>query len=305
MQRITKSTFLAISLAATLSLTFAFDVQAQTQDAQPVGQTSMTLYQVVTDNSGQQFVVTKAGPKVPLPGAGLPPGTQQVAIYRDQASNYWYTDRNNSPVEVTAAQLQGYLNRLYASHQAPQQQQQQQPQQVTNNYNSGSSSSGSGMGMLGTSMAAAGGAMAGAAISNSMYNNNDYYHGVPYGVPMYRNASNNQAYYRNASGNNVYVNNSEKNAAVMNQWNQQGDWQNKNQWANQANGQRAGNYQQGNATNGQEAAAAHGINNRNNPSNQQEAAAAHGFRNRNEKSARSRRLCRWSARRSRTLWCRR
>lgn len=233
MQRISKKSILAISLAVSLSMTFASEVLAQ--GGQPVGQTSMTLYQVVTDNSGQQYIVTKAGPKLPLPGAGLAPGTQQVAIYRDQANNYWYTDRNGNPVEVTAQQLQSYLNKLYASSQG-------QASSNSNNNSSSNSNSGSsrGLGALGTGLAAAGGAAAGAAITNSIYNNNDYYHGVPYGVPLYR-AANNQPYYVNAGGNQVYVNNSVNNSSVMNQWNQQGNWDNRNQWAKQANAQQAKN----------------------------------------------------------------
>jgi len=229
MQRISKKSILAISLAASLSMTFASDALAQ--GGQPVGQTSMTLYQVVTDNSGQQYIVTKAGPKLPLPGAGLPPGTQQVAIYRDQANNYWYTDRNGRPVEISAQQLQSYLNKLYAS-------QGQGSNNNNNSSNSSNSSSGRGLGALGTGLAAAGGAAAGAAITNSYYNNNDYYHGVPYGVPIYR-AANNQPYYVNTGGNQVYVNNSVHNSSVMNQWNQQGNWDNRNQWSNQAAAQQA------------------------------------------------------------------
>lgn len=225
MQRISKTIILAISLAVSLTMTLAIDVQAQ--NGQPVGQTSMTLYQVVTDKSGQQYIVTKAGPKLPLPGAGLPPGTKQVAIYRDQANNYWYTDRNGTPVEISAQQLQNYLNNLYAS----------QGQESSNNNNS---SSGRGLGALGTGLAAAGGAAAGAAITNSYYNNNDYYHGVPYGVPIYR-AANNKPYYVNTGGNQVYVNNSVNNSSVMNQWNQQGNWDNRNQWSNQAAAQQAKN----------------------------------------------------------------
>ncbi|MBC7999252.1 MAG: hypothetical protein IAF58_14980 [Leptolyngbya sp.] len=236
MNKKTKAFTLVMSVSAAVFAGYAtFAPEAKAQYGQPSGQVSMTLYPVVTNEQGQQYVVTKMGPKLPLPGAGLPPGTTQVSVYRDQQSNYWYTDKTGQPVEVTAAELQQYMNRMYASHDSYQQQsQQQQPQQQQPQQQQQQSSGGS---AAMTGLAAAGGAAMGAALTNSAYDNNYGYHGVPYGVPMYRGAEN-KPYYMNSGGNQVYVNNSEKNATVMNQWNQQGNWNDKNQWANQANAQQ-------------------------------------------------------------------
>jgi hypothetical protein len=81
---------------------------------------------------------------------------------------------------------------------------------------------------VGVGLAAAGGAIAGSAIGAAIMDNNHYW-GIPYGAPVYREPYN-RPYYQDKSGNNVYVNN-KHNEPVINQWNQQGAWDNRSTWA--------------------------------------------------------------------------
>lgn len=166
---------------------------------------STVTLQVVPGPNGEN-VITPRGLSVPLPGAGV--NSNSVQIYMGSQGGFWYIDKNGQNVDLTS-----YVERFRAMQggqtaQAPQYA--APPQQPVNIYNeqgsSGSSSGSSGASALGTAAAAGLGAMAGSAISGAYYNNG-YYHGVPYGTPVYypRGGS---PYYVNASGNTVNVNHS-------------------------------------------------------------------------------------------------
>jgi hypothetical protein len=82
--------------------------------------------------------------------------------------------------------------------------------------------------MMGTGLAAAGGAMAGSMIGAAINEGNHYY-GIPYGQPSYRGEGNHPYYMNN--GNKVYVNN-QHTEPINQQWQHQGEWNNRSQWSN-------------------------------------------------------------------------
>jgi len=204
-------------------------------------QISMEFFPIKRGYDGAQFVVTKEGYLVSLPGLGVAPDATQIAAYRDAQNNIWYIDYKGTAIKLTAEQIQWGMAqidqqaqaRAAASGQPIGQSNEatapnstyvsgQQPTQtviVQQPANQGSSSGGS---ALATGLAAAGGAAAGAALSGVMYNNN--YRGIPYGTPVYHNGG--RSYYNGAGGNKVYVNNSGN--KYINQWNHQTNWQNTN-----------------------------------------------------------------------------
>lgn len=174
---------------------------------QSVPTVSMVTLQTLPGQNGQQMVVTPRGKVVPLPGAGV--NGNVVQVYMGSQGGVWYVDRNGQQVDLTPA-INAYSNASQTA-QVPQ----YAPQPVVNNYYNqenpnGSSSSSGGGSSAGTAVAAGLGAATGAALTNALMDSGSYYHGVPYGYPVYYGA-NGQPYYRNASGNNVYVNNSSHN----------------------------------------------------------------------------------------------
>ena len=199
-------------------------------------QLTMTLYQVATGQDGRQYVITRNGMQLPIPGAGVAPGAQQIAVYRDPQSNFWFQDRNGQPVEVTAAQLQWAIDQRYGQQMSAPLTQTPQPVQQTTiveqpAQSSGGSSNSSGGGagsVVATGLAAAAGGAVGGLISGAMNGTNNYY-GMPYGAPLYRDG--NRAYYNN-NGKKVYVNQNNNNKHVINQWDHQGRWNDRDKWAN-------------------------------------------------------------------------
>jgi hypothetical protein len=195
-------------------------------------QVSMEIFPIQRGYDGAQFIVTKAGYFVSIPGLGVAPDATQVAAYKDEQNNIWYIDRNGVPVKLTEAQVQwgaAQINqqaqaRAMAAGQEPMQQSEPVPSSTNVVVEQQPAQSSSGVGGLATGLAAAGGAMAGAALSNSLYRNN--YGGIPYGVPVYHNGG--RYYYNGSNGNRVYINNSSNNKSInqINQWNRQTNWQN-------------------------------------------------------------------------------
>ena len=169
-----------------------------------------------------------------MPGLNIAPNAQNISVYRDPANNFWYINQYGQPTQVTEAQVQWVESQLPGNaggYPAGQQAQQpnnqtvvvnQQPAQQESTSSGGMSTAGT---ALVTGLSAATGAALGTALTEPNYN---YYHGIPYGVPVYRDAANNP-YYNQAGGAKVYVNNSsEQNTAVMNQWNNQKHWNQQN-----------------------------------------------------------------------------
>lgn len=193
------SAFAAFLLATTLAV-----AAPQVTFAQSAPSVSMVTLQTMPGQNGQQMVVTPKGKVVPLPGAGV--NSNVVQIYIGSQGGYWYVDKTGQTVDLTSA-VQYMQSRMGQAGAAPVPQYAPAPVTVNNYESSGSSSSGSGSSAAGTAVAAGLGAAAGAAITNAaMEPNYGYYHGVPYGYPMYYGA-NNKPYYVDRGGNNVYVNN--------------------------------------------------------------------------------------------------
>ncbi len=94
-----------------LSLPLAASSQQSTQPAQ-VSPITMTLYPVQRGSDGKQYITTKAGYKVVIPGLGIAPNAQQVAAYRDADNNYWYINAKNQPTKLTAEQLQWTVDQM-------------------------------------------------------------------------------------------------------------------------------------------------------------------------------------------------
>jgi hypothetical protein len=204
----------------------------------------MVLLRVIKQN-GQKYVETQTGELLPITGEHLAKDATAVAIYRDNGNNYWFIDKQGQPMAIPPEKVQWAINSIEQQRAAKQAAAMtpnpygQAPQgyptgtapvQQTTIVNPSSSGGSSGMGAVGTGLAAAGGAMAGSMIGAAINDNNHYY-GMPYGAPMYRGEGN-HPYYNDPNGNKVYVNNAHNNN-VTNQWNKQGNWDNRNQWANQ------------------------------------------------------------------------
>jgi len=249
---ISKAFLLSAMTACLLATTSAPDASARHKKSDkntvpPDSQVSMEIFPIQRGYDGAQFIVTKAGYTVSIPGLGVAPDATQVTAYRDENNNIWYIDRNGTPVKLTDQQVQWGVAQInqqaqaraaaagqqqaYAGQQPMYQGQQQYlgtqappPSTVVVQQQQPSSSSGVASGLV-TGLAAAGGAMAGAALSTSLYHNN--YGGIPYGVPVYHGGGG-RYYYNGSNGNKVYVNNSNNNKSInqINQWNHQGNWQN-------------------------------------------------------------------------------
>jgi hypothetical protein len=195
----------AVAIAGSISITAPQTVLGQNQPT-----VSMVTLQTMPGQNGQQMVVTPKGKVVPLPGAGV--NSNVVQIYIGSQGGYWYVDRNGQQVDLTSAVQ--YMQQAARAQQVPQ----YAPQPVTvNNYeqqsNSGSSA---GSSAAGTAVAAGLGAATGAALTNALMEPNyGYYHGVPYGMPVYYGANHNP-YYVDRGGNNVYVNNDVNRNATVN-----------------------------------------------------------------------------------------
>ncbi len=205
-------------------------------------QVSMCMYPVVKGPDGKQNIITKAGYEVHIPGLGIAPDANQIALYGDGQKNFWYVDKDGRSVKMTDQQVEWGLAQINQQAQArqsammhgqatishagatpppimvpstPQTAYVQQPAPTVVVQNAAPASQSSAVGSAAvTGLAAAGGAMAGAAISNSLYRNN--YYGVPYGAPVYHHGG--KYYYNGANGKKVYV---APNAHYTNQWNQQ------------------------------------------------------------------------------------
>jgi hypothetical protein len=226
-----------VIMAALTTLTLAGPAYAQNGNPD----ISAVTLQVVPGQGGGESVVTPRGMVVPLPGPGV--NTNSVQIFMGSQGGYWYVDRNGQNVDLTAA-VERFRQMTGQAGNMPNQMNQAQipqyaaapPVNVYNEQAPSNSSSGSGAGStLVTATAAGLGAMAGSAMTNSYYNNG-YYHGVPYGTPVYYPHGGNP-YYRGNGGNTVNVdhtynggnntanvNNGAVNTAHANSFQKQQDW---------------------------------------------------------------------------------
>jgi len=211
------------------------------------GKVSMTLFKIV-EQKGKKNLETPTGEFVPISTKHLAKDATMIAVYRDSQNNYWFINKEGKPTPIPPQKVQWAVNQISEQRLAKEQTQAaiaaeqsagnysnngyansgQAPVQQTTIIQQPSSGSGSGAvaGYVGTGLAAAGGAMVGGLIGDSLYDNNHFY-GAPYGAPLYRDG--NRSYYVN-NGNRVYLNNSHLNA-VNNQWDHQGEWNNRDSWS--------------------------------------------------------------------------
>lgn len=199
---------LTLSLFGQEMLPIAAYAQSQGMSSPTV---SVVSLQTQPGQGGQQMVVTPRGMVVPLPGAGVNSNT--VQIYMGSQGGYWYVDKYNQNVDLTAgvqrlqamisqnANNQGAQVPQYAPAPYPYPTDSNQQPVTVNNYESSSGSSGGSA--AGTAAVAGLGAMAGAALGSAMWG------GVPYGTPYYY-GNGGHPYYYGANGKPVYVNNSNK-----------------------------------------------------------------------------------------------
>lgn len=206
---LTAATLLAISLAGFAPVSAQGQINPQ--------DLKMTVYKVVRANDGRQYYMDNYGRPVALPGSGVG-NNNTVAIYTGNLNNDWYVDTSGKPqivnmrTPVDPAQVQAMFK---AEHLAA---------PTTTGSTSSSSNSNSSGSALGRGLTTAAGVATGVAVGNAISNNDNYYngayyHGIPYGQPVYRN-NNGQMYY-NTGGNTVNVNTTQQNSAYVNQFNNQ------------------------------------------------------------------------------------
>jgi hypothetical protein len=195
---------------------------------EPSTDVSMCLYPVERGADGVQYIITRAGFKVTVPGLGIAPDAREIAVYRNPENQFWYVNKNGATVPVTAFQVQWTMAQI--NHQqalrnienererplgeAPivynsmgQQVAQQPtaiysgmaPNVIINNEQPATRTATSGAGAaVVTGLAAAGGSMLGSMIGSSFYDNNNGYDGIPYGHPCYNEGG--HYYYNGADG---------------------------------------------------------------------------------------------------------
>jgi len=231
--------------------------------AQPNPNITMCLYPVERGADGQQYIVTKAGYKVTVPGLGIAPDAHEVAVYRDTQNNFWYVDKNGVTQAVSHDQLQWTMaqishqqamNNIEMQHSSlpgrtapgmmPQSAMMPSGQMPTGQaqpiiINNQQPSGGGGNSALATGMVAGTSAMMGSMMGSAMTNNS--YHGVPYGVPMYNSAG--KYYYNGANGEAHEVPYHTDNP-YMNQWSRQQAYQNNSQNRQNSYNNLNGNQQQ-------------------------------------------------------------
>ena len=207
--------------------------QSQVPGAPP--QVAMIMLQV-EHNKGKEYIITPRGLKAQVPGKGISSGAKAVAVYQDPQQNYWYIDKHGEPtpgrpevVQSVMAQFQAQIQQNQAAPMAANSggiggapvQQTTIIQQPPAGY-----SGGSGAGAMAGPLAAMSGAAMGMSIG-ALANSSKSYYGVPYGQPLYHDYH--HPYYYNNS-KKVYVNPNVNNKAYFDQWNKQGNWNNRSTW---------------------------------------------------------------------------
>ena len=199
---------------------------------------TMTMFQVLSGENGQQYYMTNNKQAVMLPGAGVT--TAGVCVYTAPDGSQWYVDRTGTQQSLPSSSGSGAMVNNGANNMAAgpygssdwetgsnyyQQQQYAAPPvapPVQNNYyqnnNSNNSGGGGGGGLL-SAVGAGLGAAAGAALST-----------VPWGTPVYWGGGN--PWYRGAGGGATYVSHTSNS---FNEWNHQNNNWNRtasNHWNN-------------------------------------------------------------------------
>lgn len=148
---------------------------------------SMTIYPVVRNADGNQYLITPSGKQVTVPGLVIAPNANQVSVYRDQANHFWYTAMNGQQVAVTPEQLEAAQAQINMQSGGG-----NMPQQMT--------------------------------APQSYYNSNPSYasgyNGIPYGTPVNFDAPG-QYSYMAPSGTKQFVTPTPQTSTQFNQWQQQ------------------------------------------------------------------------------------
>ncbi|MBZ0184677.1 MAG: hypothetical protein K8F91_00395 [Candidatus Obscuribacterales bacterium] len=148
----------------------------------------MTIYPVVREADGNQYLITPSGKQVTVPGLGIAGNATQVSVYRDQSNHFWYTDMNGKQVAVTPEQLEAAQAQINAQSGGGAMQPQMMP--PTQSYYSSTPSYAVG------------------------------FNGIPYGTPIRMEAPG-QYSYMAPGGNKQFVNPTPQTSAQLNQWQQQ------------------------------------------------------------------------------------
>jgi len=85
---------LAALTASVVAFSSAIDALARHKiSAQSIqsgdNQVSMEFFPIQKGYDGAQFIVTKAGYTVSIPGLGVAPDANQIAAYKDEQNNIW------------------------------------------------------------------------------------------------------------------------------------------------------------------------------------------------------------------------
>jgi hypothetical protein len=247
------SYWLALCLVTTVVPSWteaAFAKHSKSNASSVTSQSSMCILPIIKGADGQQYIVTRAGYQVNIPGLGVAKDAKEIEVYADGKKHFWYVDRNGRSVKMSDQQVEWGLSQVNVQAQAAQRQAMQAPlagqasmeqpgtmlqpnsmampyavpnqpttvvvqpttviQSEPQGHVSASGNSALVNGLV-TAGSAAAGAAAGAALTNSIYKNN--YYGVPYGTPIYHGG--NKYYYNGSNGHRVYV---APNAHYTNQW---------------------------------------------------------------------------------------
>ena len=97
----------ALSIAfITTSMCLPTLAQEQMQPPAQISGVTMSIFPVARGADGQQYITTKQGFKVTVPGLGIAPDANEIAVYRNEANQFWYIDKNGVTQPVSESQLQ-------------------------------------------------------------------------------------------------------------------------------------------------------------------------------------------------------
>jgi hypothetical protein len=241
---------LVAAVVSLLAQSALASIRSKAKPTPAASQSSMCILPIIKGADGQQYIVTRAGYQVNIPGLGVAADAKQIELYADGKKHFWYVDRNGRSVKMSDQQVEWGLSQVNLQAQAAQKQAMQiplsgqasidqagaalqsnpsqipysvpnapttvvvQPTTVVQTQPQGQSSTAGNSSLVNGLVAAGGaaaGAAAGAALSNSLYRNN--YYGVPYGTPIHHGG--NKYYYNGANGHRVYI---APNTHYTNQW---------------------------------------------------------------------------------------
>jgi hypothetical protein len=211
----------------------------------PTSQQVAMIMLRIEHNKGKDFIVTPKGLRAQVPGKGISSSAKAVAVYQDPQRNYWYIDKKGEPTPVRPEVVQSVMAQFGAEIQ-----QSQTATSLASGVNGASGaigtaggapvqqttiiqqppasgSSGGGAGAMGVASMAMSGTALGLSIGALSNSSNHSYYGVPYGKPIYQD---NHHYYYNNDSKKVYVAPNSNNKEYFNQWNKQGNWNDRQTW---------------------------------------------------------------------------